>query len=210
MLHIYWWIDASYGVHPDMRSHTGATMSLGKGSVYSSSMKQKINTRSSTEAELVGVNDLMGKILWTRHFLEAQGYEVKTNRIYQDNESAMLLENNGRMSSSKRTRHLEIRYFFVTDNVNRGKLDIEYCPTGDMWGDFFTKPLQGAAFTKMLKRILNLTDSDLEAPSQECVGTSVSTTGETCPSDYAGVTTTAHHDVAMMKPLTYTQAVMAN
>jgi hypothetical protein len=62
---IKWWVDASYAMHPDMRSHTGGTMSMGKGSVYSSSIRQKINTRSATEAELVGVNDMMGTILWT-------------------------------------------------------------------------------------------------------------------------------------------------
>ncbi|KAG7358248.1 hypothetical protein IV203_014835 [Nitzschia inconspicua] len=56
-------------IHPDMRCHTGATMTLGKGSVYSMSTRQKINTRSSTEAELVGVNNAMSIILWTRHFL---------------------------------------------------------------------------------------------------------------------------------------------
>jgi hypothetical protein len=132
MSEIKWWVDASYAVHPDMRSHTGGTMSLGKGSAISSSTRQKLNTRSSTEAELVGVNDIMSMILWTRNFLESQGYEVKDNVVYQDNESAILLEKNGQKSSTKRTRHLEIRYFFVTDNVKRGRLRIEYCPTGDM------------------------------------------------------------------------------
>ena len=56
---IKWWVDASYAVHPDMRSHTGSSMSLGKGSIYSSSTRQKLNTKSSTEAELVGVSDTM-------------------------------------------------------------------------------------------------------------------------------------------------------
>jgi hypothetical protein len=82
-----------------MRSQTGGTMSLGKGSVYSGSLRQKLNTRSSTEAELVGVDDMMSMILWTQLFLQAQGYEVKTN-LYQDNQSAMLLERNGKRSSS--------------------------------------------------------------------------------------------------------------
>ena len=68
---IQWWADVSYGVHPDCHSHTGATMSMGQGSIYSKSTKQKINTRSSTEAELVGINDGMSMILWTRLFLEA-------------------------------------------------------------------------------------------------------------------------------------------
>ena len=167
---IKWWVDASYGVHPDMRSHTGGTMMLGKGSVYSSSIRQKINTRSSTEAELVGVNDMMGIILWTRHFMEAQGYTVEENPVYQDNESAILLEKNGRRSSSKRTRHLEVRYFFVTDNVKRKRISICYCPTGDMVADFFTKPLQGSAFRKFLKLVLNLSDDVINQPPQECVG----------------------------------------
>ena len=63
---IRWWIDASFGVHPDLRSHTGATMSLGRGSVYSISRKQKLNTRSSTEAELVGVDDGITLVLSAR------------------------------------------------------------------------------------------------------------------------------------------------
>ena len=68
---IKWWVDASFAVHPNMRSHTGGCMTLGKGVVYGTSTNQKLNTRSSTEAELVGVNDVMSQILWTRYFLEA-------------------------------------------------------------------------------------------------------------------------------------------
>jgi hypothetical protein len=153
-----------------MRSHTGATMTFGKGSAYSTSVRQKMNGRSSTEAELIGVNDVMGIILWTRHFLEAQGYEVVDNIILQDNESAILLEKNGRQSSTKRTRHLEIRYFFVTDNVNRKRITIEHCPTGDMTGDYFTKPVQGSLFKKHVKTILNLGDEAFKSSPQECVG----------------------------------------
>ena len=170
MLSIKWWVDASYGVHPDLRSHTGGTMSLGKGAVYSSSIRQKLNTRSSTEAELVGVNDMMGLILWTRNFLEAQGYDVQDNILHQDNESAILLEKNGQRSSSKRTRHMEVRYYFVTDNVKRKRLTICHCPTGDMIADFFTKPLQGATFRKLLKLVLNISDDEIDRSPQERVG----------------------------------------
>jgi hypothetical protein len=169
---IRWWVDAAYGVHHDMRSHTGATMSMGKGCAYSMSRRQRLNTRSSTEAELVGVNDAMNLILWTRLFLEAQGFTVSDNVVYQDNQSAMLLENNGKMSSSKRTRHLEIRYFFVTDNVAKKHLRIEYCPTDDMIADFFTKPLQGAKFRRFRAMILNLRGVDAVVPARkECVAT---------------------------------------
>jgi hypothetical protein len=63
---VKWWVDASFTVHHDMKSHTGATMPLGKGSVYSTSARQKLNTKSSTEAELVGVNNVMPQVIWTR------------------------------------------------------------------------------------------------------------------------------------------------
>ena len=57
--------------------------------------------------------------------------------MYQDNQSAILLENNGRASSSRRTKNLNIRYFFITDRIKKGKLKIEYCPTDDMVADFY-------------------------------------------------------------------------
>ena len=131
-------------------------MSLGKGAIYSVSTRQKLNTKSSTEAELVGVDDLMPMILWTRQFMEGQGYVICDNVVYQDNQSAMLLENNGQRSSTKRTRHLDIRFFFVTDRILAKQLRVEYCPTGDMWADVFTKPLQGAPFIKFRNLILNI------------------------------------------------------
>eukprot|EP00978_Attheya_sp_CCMP212_P015133 scaffold38933_cov32-Attheya_sp.AAC.1 len=157
---IKWWVDASYAVHPDMRSHTGATMTLGKGSIYSTSTRQKLNTKSSTEAELVGVSDAMSQILWTRYFMEAQGYGVDENVVGQDNMSTMLLENNGRASSSRRTRHINIRYFFVTDRIKNKEMSVIHCPTGEMVADYFTKPLQGALFKKFRDIIMNVDDVD--------------------------------------------------
>ena len=171
---INWWIDASFAVHPNMRSHTGATMSMGKGCPISISTKQKINTRSSTEAEIVGVNDAMYMVLWVRHFLEKQGYTVTDNIVHQDNQSAMKLEQNGKTSSTRRTRHMEIRYFFITDNIKRDKLSIKYCPTEDMLGDYFTKPQQGSRMRKSRVSILNL-KHDPSLISQECVGISTPT-----------------------------------
>ena len=86
---IIWWVDASYAVHPDMRSHTGSTETLGKDSVYSTSTRQKLNKKSSTEAEMVGADDLMPQVLWTQYFIEAQGYGIDDNFMYQDNQSTM-------------------------------------------------------------------------------------------------------------------------
>ena len=152
---IKWYVDASFAVHPDFRSHTGAVMKMGKhGAVISMSAKQKLNTRSSCEAELVGADDAATKILWTKLFLEAQGYSVKKNILYQDNKSTILLLENGKRSSGKRTRALNIRYFFLTDQREKGNLHVEYCPIGDMLGDYFTKPKQGQDFKQFRSAIM--------------------------------------------------------
>jgi len=107
--HPRWWVDSLYGVHPNMWSYSGICMTLGKGVAYSGSNKQKLNTKSSSEAELVAIDDAMGQVMWTRHFLAEQGQYVPTTTIYQDNKSTILLDENGRASSSKRTRHLNVR-----------------------------------------------------------------------------------------------------
>jgi hypothetical protein len=151
-----WWVDGSHGVHPNMRGHTGGGLSLGKGMPITMSIKQKINTRSSTETELVAADDFMPIMMWTNYFLEAQGYGSNKAILYQDNQSAILLENNGKVSSSKRTKHINIRFYFITDRIANEELSVEYCPTGEMTGDFFTKPLQGHQFIKFRRIIMNL------------------------------------------------------
>jgi hypothetical protein len=145
---IQWYVDAAFAVHEDFKSHTGAGMTLGKGILIGISRKQKLNTKSSTEGELVAVDDASGQIIWTNYFLESLGYHINCTVVYQDNQSAILLEKNGKESSSRRTRHMNIRYFFITDRVKSGELVIRYCPTGEMLADHFTKPLQGEAFYK--------------------------------------------------------------
>ena len=110
------------------------------------------------------------------NFLNDQGFKVTDNVVYQDNQSAILLEQNGKGSSGKRTRHIDIRYFFITDKVKKGDLRIDYCPTSDMVADFFTKPLQGSLFKRLRALIMNLhQEVALEVTTdrpQECVRTS--------------------------------------
>ena len=149
-----WFVDASFAVHPNMRGHTGGGLTLGRGFPIVNSTKQKLNTRSSTESELVGVDDMMPTILWARYFLKAQGYDVTDNIIYQDNQSAILLERNGKASSSKRTKHIAVRYFFITNRIQMGEVHTEWCPTEDMVADFMTKPLQGSTFTRFRDLIM--------------------------------------------------------
>jgi hypothetical protein len=153
---IHWWVDASFAVHLDMKGHTGGTMSLGKGSIYSTAGAQKLVSRSSTESELIGAHDVLPQLLWTTRFLAAQGHSIAKTVLYQDNTSAMLLESNGRASSTKRTRHIQLRYFFIKDCIQRGEVQVEHCPTEDMIADFFTKPLNGKLFYKLRNLIMNI------------------------------------------------------
>ena len=87
------------------------------------------------------MDDLMPQILWMHYFLEAKGMKVSDNIVYQDNQSAMKLEKNGRASSGKRTRHINIPYFFVTDCIQLNKMKVEYFPIEIMIADFHMKPL---------------------------------------------------------------------
>lgn len=80
-----WWVDASHVTHNNCKSHTGAAMSLGKGMTITLSRKQKINGKRSTESELIGVDDALPHILWTKYFLECQGYDLGPSILYQDN-----------------------------------------------------------------------------------------------------------------------------
>jgi len=82
--HPSWWLDSSYDVHPYMRSIRGIFMTLGRGGTYLTSSKQKLNTKSSTEAELEAIDDSKAQVLWTRHFLTAQVQYIPTTTIYQE------------------------------------------------------------------------------------------------------------------------------
>ena len=151
-----WYIDASYAIHPDMKGHTGGVLTMGNGAIIAKSLKQKLNAKSSTEAELIGTDDILSDVLWTGYFIRAQGYDDVKSIIGRDNKATMLLETNGIYSSSKRTKHINVRYYFIKDKIDKGKVELEYCPTGKMWADFFTKPLQGKDFETFRKEILNL------------------------------------------------------
>jgi hypothetical protein len=147
------YVDASFAVHRDAKSHTGLVISIGKGPVQVSSSRQNLVTKSSTESELVGLSDSSG--LFVRNFLLAQGFPLRAAVVKQDNQSTMALVANGR-SNSARTRHIAIRYFFVADRVAQGELKIEYLPTGDMVADILTKPLSGELFVKLRAALLNI------------------------------------------------------
>ena len=81
--------------------------------------------------------------IWFIMLMGAQGYAIKNNVIYQDNQSTIRMENNGKKSCTGNSRHIHIRYFFVKDRIDKGEMRVEYCLTHLMLADFFTKPLMG-------------------------------------------------------------------
>ena len=153
---IKWWADSSFAVHPDMKSHTGLFGTLGRGAIFARSTTQKLNTTSSTESEVVASAEALTQALWTASFLRHQGYVARTSLLHQDNQAAMLLQKNGVLSRRKRSRHIDIRFFFIKDRIDSGEVEVVYCNTDDMTADYLTKPLQGVKFRVHRARILGL------------------------------------------------------
>jgi hypothetical protein len=138
------YIDAAYGVLSDGKSHTGSCVVLGDtGAIHCKSTKQGIVTKSSTESELVALSDFLNQGIHIRRFLQSQGYAPGPLLVYQDNLSCMALVKRGR-SAAEKTRHINIRYFWVKERVTAGEATIEHLPTELMYANVLTKPLQGA------------------------------------------------------------------
>lgn len=157
------YVDSSFGVHPNGRSHSGMVISLGRGSILCKSSKQKINTKSSAEAELIAVSDLAGWCIHCEEFIKYQGYSdrnvllcqpERSTILYQDNQSTIKLLTNGRDSSGDGTRHIRLRDYWVKDYVDRGELRVEYIATADMRADILTKALQGSLFQRQRAMLL--------------------------------------------------------
>ena len=176
LLSMFAWVDVSYGIHNDCKSHTGGAISWGWGVLLTMCKKQKLNTKSSTEGEIVGVSDFLPNVIWARLFMEAQGDILEKNTLYQDNQSAMKIILNGKRSSGQKTKHMDNRYFWIKDRLESEQIKVEYCPTEKMLADFFTKPLQGNLFRKFrdvvlgYKHISSLYSESEQTLAQERVG----------------------------------------
>jgi len=148
--------DASHATHLDMRGHTGGCVVMGDGVLHCRSSKQRLNTKSSTETELVGGSDYLPYPVWLLYFYEAQGYRIAKKIMYQDNQSTMKFLMNGRKSCGKQSRHVNIRFFWIADRLKTHNMEVEYCPTTAMIADFYSKPLQGGLFKRMRDVVMGL------------------------------------------------------
>ena len=144
--------DASYGVHVDGKSHTGILVSLGRGAIFGKSVKQKVVSQSSCEAELVALADGANIARWFRLFMGAQGHKMLPTDIRQDNQSTILIAETG--VPSQRTRHVDIRYFAVKEQIDKGQVRLVETRTEEMGADYFTKGLTGSPFLKHRMEIM--------------------------------------------------------
>ena len=146
LLKFHTFVDVAYAVHVDMKSHTGGAISLGRGTVFCKSSKQKLNVKSSTEGEIVGTSDFLPFPIWTTYFLTEQGYVIDESFLHQDNMAGIEIEKNGLISCGQKSRHINVRYFFIKDRLTGNRIKVVHCPTDKMLADFLSKPLQGKQF----------------------------------------------------------------
>ena len=115
--------------------------------------RKKLNSIISMEAEIIKADNMLTEFLWTRYFIETQGFKVKEAAIYQYNLSTMLLENNEILSSFNCTKHIRVWCFLIRYTIAMGALKVKYFLTGEILSDHFTKPLQGTSFCKFRAKI---------------------------------------------------------
>ena len=116
--------------------------------------KQKLNVKSFVKAELVKADDVFFEAFQMKNFLNAQGCVVKDNVSFQDDKSATLLKNDDWKSVGKRSRHIDIRCFFFTDEIEQLKVRVEHCLTDRMVVNYLSKPLQEKPFKKFFEKTM--------------------------------------------------------
>jgi len=155
-LQVISWVDASYAIHVDAKSHSGTIITAGmeKGSpAFVRSRKQKLVSRSSTESELYALHDASPQVMWTRQLFQELGHAQGPATIYQDNKSTIFMAERG-SGNFNRTRHIAVRYFSIKQLVDEKHLQIVYLPTGEMKADPLTKPIVGNKFIQWRDQIL--------------------------------------------------------
>jgi hypothetical protein len=148
-------IDSSHATHGDYRGHTGVYISLGKGCIQAISVKQTINTKSSAETELVAASDGATPVINVQNIILSQGLQCEPALIDQDNKSTLAMLEKGQ-ATGPTSRHINIRYFWLTDRIVSGEVQVQYIESGEMTADALTKPLQGHLFYKHRKTLLNM------------------------------------------------------
>lgn len=160
-MQIHAYIDSAFNVYDDAKSITGAAICIGDlgngegGLLFAASKKQRIVARSSAEAELIAIHDCIDRLIMIRNVSIELGMDPLPAVIHQDNKSTIMLAQHGG-ALSKRSKHINLRYFYVSEKVEANQVSIVYTPTKLMIADFLTKPLQGKQFYYFRKCLMQL------------------------------------------------------
>jgi hypothetical protein len=149
--------DASFAVYPDAKSHSGVIVQLGESNapMHVSSKKQKLVAASSTEAEMIALNQATQEVIWVQDLMSELGFTMEPSVVYQDNQSCMTLSYLG-PGKTARSRAISIKYFWVKQFLDEGRLVLQYRRSEDMLADGLTKPLPLAKFHEFRDQILNM------------------------------------------------------
>jgi hypothetical protein len=141
--------DANWGGDPDDRlSTSGYAFMLAGACISWSSKKQRSVATSSTEAEYVALSLASQECVWLRNLLLDIGFEQSNATVlYEDNQGAIELARNPKHRG--RSKHIDIRYHFVRELLQRNVISVVYCPTNEMLADVMTKPVPKPTFVRM-------------------------------------------------------------
>lgn len=144
--------DASHAIHANRKSHTGIFITIGTGPILIKSVKQKVVSKSSTEAELYAISFASGLAINMTRFIISLGVPIQRIIIYEDNTSVIEMIANARPTSDL-TRHISIHHFYISELVNDDIMNVEYVSTEGMLADYFTKPLSGERYRELSRKL---------------------------------------------------------
>lgn len=137
----------------DRRSITGWVGKLNGDAISWASKKQRTVALSTCEAELYAEAAAIQEVLWLRGLLKELGMGTRVgSTVYGDNQSAIAVTKNG--IKGERTKHIDIKYHFVTETVERGDVTLKWVPTTEQHADIFTKALAAPAFEHLRQQLM--------------------------------------------------------
>ncbi|KAI3707380.1 hypothetical protein L6452_25840 [Arctium lappa] len=140
----------------DRKSTLGHVQFLGDKLVSWGSKKQLCVSTSTAEAEYVAAASYCSQVLWMRTQLRDYGFHFNKIPIYCDSKSAIAITANPVQHT--KTKHIDVRYHFIKDNVEKGTIELFFVKTEYQLADLFTKPLDEKRFTFLVSKLgmLNL------------------------------------------------------
>ena len=152
--------DAAYAIHADGKGHTGVVVQMGGSPVLVQSLKQKLVTLSSTEAELDALVSGLKRLQPIRRLLEEINLLSRDpTKVKQDNKSTITIATSGEGYSGK-SKHMRVRYHAIAEQIANNEIKFEHCPTTKMISDMLSKPGGGSNFTELVDAVVSQLPDD--------------------------------------------------